>query len=383
MTRPPFGVYIHFPFCRSRCPYCAFTSEVRGEDIQTAYLRAVSREITVRAEDPRFAARSVSSLYFGGGTPSLMAPDDVERLVAAVTDAFAMAPDLEVTLEANPESVELGKLRRLRAAGVNRLSLGWQALRDEQLETLGRIHRRRDNLRAFAEAREAGFANVGVDLIFGIPGQSVSSWKEDLAEAAACGPEHVSAYELTVEEGTRFARDREQGAWSPPTEQERVDMFTAVPEQLVAAGIARYEISNFSRAGRECRHNLDGWRGGDVLGFGASAASHFENARWLNVADVDTYVARLSAGKGVANPAEVLTEDVWAAEDIYLGLRLAEGVPAERRLARVPGPQRSRLAGVLTRAERAGFVESAGGCVKLTQRGLLFADSVFEELLAP
>jgi oxygen-independent coproporphyrinogen-3 oxidase len=383
MTKPPVGVYVHFPFCRSRCPYCAFYSEVRREDVWPDYLAAISREIAARAADPRFAARAVSSLYIGGGTPSLLEPDAVSRLLAEVTAAFAPTADLEVTIEANPESVELEKLRRLRNAGVNRLSLGWQALRDELLEALGRIHCRRDNLRAFSAARDAGFTNVGVDLIFGIPGQGTAGWREDLAETAALGPEHVSAYELTVEEGTQLARARADGTWSAPAEQERVDMFAAVPEQLAAAGIARYEISNFSRPGKQCRHNLDSWRGGDVLGLGVSAASHFENERWLNVADVDAYIVGMSAGGCVANPVERSDELVWAAEDIYLGLRLAEGVQAETRLARVPEPQRSRLVAVLVRAERSGLVTSAGGRARLTARGLLFADSVFEELLAP
>jgi len=375
----PFHVYVHFPFCRSRCPYCAFYFVVGRREAREPYLNAVGRDIERAADDPRFAGRRVATVYFGGGTPSLMPPAAVGGILERIDAAFALEMDAEVSLEANPEGLDEERLRAFRAAGVNRLTLGWQALRAEGLRTLGRIHKPDDAARSLAAARVAGHDNVGVDLIFGRPGQTPEDWTAELAEVVALGPEHVSAYELTVEEGTALARRRSKGRLALPEDDDRADMFEAVDAALAAGGIERYEISNFARPGRECRHNLSGWRGEDLLGVGASAASHVANTRWTNVADLAGYVRRLEAGDDPAAPAEVLDEETWAAEDLYLGLRTTEGIDAEARLGRVPRP--GRLRGVLERARREGLLEAAEARIRLTARGRLLADTVFDELL--
>jgi oxygen-independent coproporphyrinogen-3 oxidase len=215
--------------------------------------------------------------------------------------------------------------------------------------------------------------------MFGLPGQSGEEWRRELGEAAALGPDHVSAYELTMEEGTRFFERRE--ALGLPDEDARADMFEAAEDVLAESGIARYEISNFARPGRECRHNLSGWRSGDCLGVGPSAASHVGNARWTNVRDLDRYVHAMTEGAPVAGPPEVLDEETWAAEDLYLGLRTVLGVDADARLARVPDAARARLRGRVERAVASGLVGREGRTIRLTRRGFLLADSVFEGIL--
>ncbi len=376
----PFGLYVHFPFCSARCHYCAFYFVVGHAPRRAAYVDAVADEILRAPDDGRFAGRPVTSIYFGGGTPSLLPAADVARVIAAARDAFPVAPDAEVSLESNPDGLTAETLSALREAGVNRLTIGWQSLRDEHLKALTRTHDARDNVAALGRARAAGFPNVGVDLIFGAPGQTVEGWREELDEAGGHGVEHVSAYELTLEEGTRLAHRAEAGRFHLADEDDRLAMFEARDEILGRHGIVRYEISNFARPGFECRHNLDGWRGADLLGVGASAASHMGRERWTNVADLDEYLERREAGRPTAVDMERLDDATWAAEDLYLGLRAAEGVDAGARLARIPGPSADRLAAVLERARTDGLLEGDER-VRLTAKGLRLADTVFDALL--
>jgi oxygen-independent coproporphyrinogen-3 oxidase len=378
----PFHLYVHVPFCKSRCPYCAFYFVVGRKDARDPYVQAVREEIAAAAGDRRFGGRTVASVYFGGGTPSLLPPAAIEGILAAVRETFPVDPDVEISLEANPDGLAADTLRALRRAGLNRITLGWQSLRADDLRGLGRTHKPDDAERSLAAARDAGIPNVGVDLMFGLPGRSPENWRADLEQVAAMAPDHVSAYELTVEEGTRYFRRREKGRLTLPDEDARADMFEITDAVLARAGIHRYEISNFARPGRECVHNSAGWRGGDLLGVGASAASHVRNVRWTNVADLDEYVARREAGRGTAEPPEELDAETWAAEDLYLGLRLVDGLDADARLDQVPGGA-PRLRAVLAGAETRGLAERGGAGLRLTRRGRLLADEVFAELLAP
>ncbi len=379
----PIGLYVHFPFCAARCPYCAFYFVVGRKEARAGYVDAVVREIATMARDRRFAGRPVTSVYFGGGTPSLLPAEHVALVLRAARDSFPIAAGAEVSLESNPDGLEPDALSALRDAGLNRLTLGWQALGDARLKTLGRTNRRADNLAAFHDARAAGFENIAVDLMFGTPGETLESWTRELEETAELAPEHVSAYELTVEEGTSFDARRRSGALPLPDEETRAAMFERTDDVLARAGIRRYEISNFAKPGRECRHNREGWRSGDLLGVGASAASHVANSRWSNVADLDEYVARIESGLPAASGegVETLDEATWAAEDLYLGLRLVDGIDADERLARVPEPGRTRLVRALARGTREGLLALEDRRVRLTRRGLLFADAVFDELL--
>ncbi|HMB68018.1 MAG TPA: radical SAM family heme chaperone HemW [bacterium] len=378
----PFHLYVHVPFCKARCPYCAFYFVVGRRDARDSYVDAVRGEIAAAAGDGRFAGRAVASVYFGGGTPSLLAPAAIDGILAAVRETFPVEAGAEISLEANPDGLTVETLRDLRRAGLSRLTLGWQSLRADDLRGLGRTHAPGDTGRSLDAAREAGIPNVGVDLMFGLPGRSPEDWRRDLERVAAMAPDHVSAYELTVEEGTKFFRRREAGRLTLPDEDARADMFEATDDVLAGAGIRRYEISNFARPGMECVHNTGGWRGGDLLGVGASAASHVRNVRWTNVADLDEYVARRSRGDATAEPPEILDEETWAAEDLYLGLRLVDGLDADARLSQVPDGA-PRLQAALADAERRGLLERGGDGIRLTRRGRLLADEVFSALLAP
>jgi oxygen-independent coproporphyrinogen-3 oxidase len=356
---------------------------VGRKEARAGYVAAVIREVASMARDRRYAGRPVASVYFGGGTPSLLQAERVGQVLRAARDSFPIAAGAEVSLESNPDGLEPSALAAFRAAGLNRLTLGWQALDDARLKTLGRTNRCSDNLAAFRDARAAGFENIAVDLMFGTPGETLESWTRELEETADLAPEHVSAYELTVEEGTAFDARQRSGTLPLPDEEARAAMFERTDDVLARAGIRRYEISNFAKPGRECRHNRDGWQSGDLLGVGASAASHVANSRWSNVADLDEYVTRIESGvpAALSESVEALDETTWAAEDLYLGLRLLDGIDADARLARVPEPGRARLVHALSRGTGEGLLAREDRRVRLTRRGLLFADAVFEELL--
>jgi oxygen-independent coproporphyrinogen-3 oxidase len=376
----PFGIYVHFPFCAARCHYCAFYFVVGREEVRDAYLGAVVSEVVRAGADPRFAGRPVDSVYFGGGTPSLMAAGDVGEVLDTVRACFDLRPDAEISVEANPDGLGPERLAGFRAAGVNRITLGWQSLRKDGLKALTRTHGPDDNVRALERARAAGFPSVGVDLIFGGPGQTAEAWLAELDEAAELGPDHLSAYELTLEEGTRLARRAEEGRFELADEDARARMFDGADEVLARHGLVRYEISNFARPGHECRHNLAGWRSGDLLGVGASAASHVTNARWTNLRDVDGYVGAVGGGGDPTAEIEVLDGITWAAEDLYLGLRTSEGIDAGTRLGRVSTGAAEELRRRLEAARHDGLVEG-DPVVRLTRRGRLFADTVFDSLL--
>lgn len=378
---PGIGLYFHFPFCKARCPYCAFYFVVGREERRADYVEALVADLEASAKEPRFAGRRLETIYFGGGTPSLLLVAQIEQLLAAAHQNFAVSTSAEVSLEANPDGLTLGQLQGLRAAGVNRLTLGFQSLDESRQRILGRTNAREDNLRAFELARMAGFENLAIDLLFGVPGQTLDDWRRTLEEVGGLGPDHVSAYELTVEEGTRFEALAARGKLGAPEEETRARMFEMSDDILAAAGIHRYEVSNFARPGHECRHNSEGWRSGDLCGVGASAASHVRNERWSKVAELEEYVRRVRCGEDLRAAVEVLDDQTWAAEDLYLGLRLLEGINFETRIGHVSEPGRSRLGGVIRRAVAAGHLLCEGNRVRLSRRGLLFADSIFEELL--
>jgi oxygen-independent coproporphyrinogen-3 oxidase len=354
---------------------------VGREEKRRAYVDAVLREIVAMACNSDFAGRRVGSIYFGGGTPSLLPVEGLAGILEAVRSHFAVDAGAEISLESNPDGLSLQWLKAVRSLGVNRLTLGWQSLHDSHLRALGRTQRRSENFAAYEMAREAGFENLAVDLIFGVPGQSLAEWRQDLEETAALRPEHVSAYELTLEEGTRFLALHERGRLALPDEETRAAMFESTDEILATSGVVRYEVSNFARPGYECRHNCAGWRSGDLLGVGASAASHVSNRRWTNVADLDEYVRRIDSGESPALPEEILDDATWAAEDLYLGLRLLEGMNAKMRLANVSEPGKTRLSSVIENAISNGLIAGDDSRVHLTRSGLLLADTVFEELL--
>jgi oxygen-independent coproporphyrinogen-3 oxidase len=377
-----FGVYVHVPFCASRCGYCDFntyTAEELGGGVgRESYVEAVLAELAlarrVLADAP---PRRVDTVFVGGGTPTLLPTDDLARILDGIDRAWGLAADAEVTTEANPESVTPRSLRALRAAGYTRISLGMQSAAPGVLAILDRRHTPGRATAAAAEARDAGFAHVNLDLIYGTPGESAEDFAASLAQVIAAGVDHVSAYALIVEDGTRLAARMRRGELPYPSDDVAADRYLAAEAALSAAGFAWYEVSNWARsAGDRCRHNLLYWTGADWWGLGPGAHSHVGGVRWWNVKHPTTYAKRLAEGASPGLAREVLTPAEAHTEDVMLRLRLATGLPlAVLDDAGRAGARRALTAGLLD-PER-----YAAGRAVLTLRGRLLADAVVRDLL--
>ena len=297
----PFALYVHIPFCTAKCTYCDFNSYAGQDSLMAAYTDAVVREAGLWAH--HLAGRKAETVFFGGGTPSLLPIDLMERIVAALRDRFELAAAAEISLEANPGSVDLAHLEGLRAAGFNRISFGVQSFHGAELRQLERIHDAREVEDAVRWAGAAGFENVNLDLIYGLAGQSLAAWKTNLETGLALTPAHLSLYALTLEEGTPLTRDVGRGRSAGPDLDLQADMFEWSRERLAAAGFRYYEVSNWARPGRECRHNLVYWRNGDWLGLGAGAHSHLAGERFAAAASPSRYVALVERGAAAGAPA--------------------------------------------------------------------------------
>ena len=384
-SAPSLGLYIHVPFCQAKCAYCDFASVAGRAELFAGYTAAVCDELRRRpgllAGD---AGRSfsVETLYIGGGTPSILPAPLMQTILQTVRAAYPLTADAEITVEVNPGATDAAGLTALRDAGVNRLSVGVQSFDDAELHLLGRIHDRRRARETLEAARRAGFDNLNLDLIFGLPGQNMAVWEASLTTALDVGPEHLSLYALTVEEHTPLARRIAAGALPPPDEDLAADMYLRASELLASAGYAQYEISNWAKPGRAARHNLATWRNGDYLGFGPAAHSHLSRRRWWNVADPQDYIARMVAGVSPMDGEEQLDRSADMAETMLLGLRLVrEGVEIGRFMAiygetpaQVYGPIFERLVG-------RGLLELTAERIRLTPAGRLLGNQVFMEFL--
>ncbi|SFP66917.1 radical SAM family heme chaperone HemW [Sphingomonas rubra] len=376
-TAAPLALYVHWPFCVSKCPYCDFNSHVRASIDQDAWRAAMLADL--HHEAALTPGRPVGSIFFGGGTPSLMPPETVAALLRAADQAWGFAPDVEITLEANPSSVEAARFADLAAAGVNRVSLGLQALDDDALRFLGRAHDAAEGLAAL-DVAQGVFARASIDLITARPGQPLSSWEAELARALALGTEHISLYQLTVEPGTRFATEEREGRLVLPDGDAAADLFEATRAMTAAAGLPAYETSNHARPGAESRHNLTYWRYGDYLGVGPGAhgrrgalatVRHRKPENWLAA------VARNGHGLQIEDPLAPATR---ATEALVMGLRLAEGVDLSRIAALAGGtapidaPAEARLAAH-------GLVAREGSRLRVTDAGALLLDAILAELV--
>ncbi|MEP7738145.1 radical SAM family heme chaperone HemW [Nocardioides sp. 31GB23] len=379
-----FGLYVHVPFCTVRCGYCDFNTYTAEELGPAGGAPGASRATYAQAAvaEVRRARRvlgerdlPVSTIFFGGGTPTLLSPEDLGSVVAAAEQEFGLAPDVEVTTESNPDSVDAASLERLRQVGINRVSFGMQSQVPHVLEVLDRTHDPRRVPAVVEWARAAGIEQVSLDLIYGTPGESQADWATSVEAAVACEPDHVSAYSLIVEDGTALARRVRRGELPMPDEDDLADKYALADERLVAAGLGWYEVSNWSTgAATRCRHNLLYWTGGDWWGVGPGAHSHVGGVRWWNVKHPAAYADRIGADRSPAQAREVLGAEDRRVERVLLELRLREGLdvgvldPAGR--AAVPGL-----------AARGLLVERAGR-VALTERARLLADGVVRELLS-
>jgi putative oxygen-independent coproporphyrinogen III oxidase len=374
------GIYLHVPFCTTRCGYCDFNTYTAAElgarpgASRTGYLQAVTAELDLAARVLGPGAPPVSTIFVGGGTPTLLPPGDLGQLVTAVERRFGLNADAEITTESNPESVSASDLARLRDAGFTRISFGMQSAVPAVLATLDRVHSPGRPAQAVGEARAAGFGQVSLDLIYGTPGESLADWETSLAAALAVRPDHLSAYALIVEPGTRLAARIRRGELAMTDEDDLADKYLLAEDRLTAAGYTAYEVSNWatSAAGR-CRHNLRYWRGDHWWGIGPGAHSHVGGVRWWNVKHPDAYAARLGSGASPAYAREVLTAEQRRTERVLLELRLREGLPVDV----LTPTEQLRIPDLIAR----NLAEVEGDRLVLTLRGRLLADGVVRDLL--
>lgn len=369
---PAAGVYIHVPFCKSRCSYCDFATDVyRSGDAVERYVEALCSEIGSVNES---RIRNLDTIYFGGGTPSLLTPVQVERILNSVNSVFSVADNAEVTMEMNPATVTAESLAGYRELGVNRASFGVQTFNDRDLKLLARGHDANDARTTFKLLREAGFDNISFDLIAGLPGQTMDDWRRNLGEAVSMSPEHLSLYLLEIHEGTPLAEQVRSSRRNAIDDERAAEMYELMIDALSDAGYQQYEISNFARPGFESRHNTKYWKLEPVYGFGVSAHSFDGVERYANERDTNAYVRIIESGAD----AEVFREQIdEAAEYAFLGLRLNEGIDINDYARRFAGDLLLQGA----RALENGLLETAGGRIRLTRKGMLFSNEVFAEFV--
>jgi putative oxygen-independent coproporphyrinogen III oxidase len=381
----PFGVYVHVPFCRTRCGYCDFNTYTAAElgaragqnhVSQAAYHDLVAQEVDLAAKVLPARGTPASTVFFGGGTPTLLAPGQLGAVIGKIAESFGLAQDAEVTVEANPETVGPAELEQLRAAGVTRLSFGMQSAVPHVLRVLDREHQPGRPLDCVRWARAAGFEHVSLDLIYGTPGESDDDWRRSLAAAIEAGPDHVSAYALIVEDGTRLAAKVRRGEIAAPDDDAMADRYLIADEMLSAAGLTWYELSNWAKSDKsQSRHNLLYWTGGEWWGFGPGAHSHVGGVRWWNVKHPSAYAARLSAGRSPAAARERLTAAERSMEEIMLRARLAEGLPLTLLTGTALAESERMVDDRLI--DRSAY---AAGRLVLTLKGRLLADAVVRDL---
>ena len=366
------GIYVHVPFCRRKCPYCDFYS-VSETDWLPAYLDALSEEIRL-AEKPE---GPYDTVYFGGGTPSMIDADQMERLLDKIYTRFDIAANAEITLEANPGTVSADLLKRYRAAGINRINIGVQSFNDERLRFLGRIHSGAQSVEALRQARDAGFDNIGLDLIYGLPGQKAAGWRKELSAALKFSPEHLSCYLLTYPSGTPMADALHQKRFTPLSEDACGDLFIQTHDFLIDKGYDHYEISNFAASEeKRSRHNQKYWRHAPYIGLGPAAHSYWHHRRHWNVSSVKQYVATIQSGRLPVEDREALTTEQEMMEAVYLGLRCAEGLGLESFATRFGVDFKDKFQAVLAQYQAEGYVTANDGRCALTRQGLLYADSI-------
>ena len=384
------SLYVHIPFCLRKCRYCDFLSAPQTDIDRERYVKALIREIKTQKDCP--AGRPVDTVFFGGGTPSVLSADQIGRIIDALREVFLILPDAEVSLETNPGTADFEKLSAFKEAGINRLSMGVQSMHDEELHLLGRIHTAEQALEAFKTARAAGFDNINIDLMSALPGQTFDSWADSLRQAVEWRPEHISAYSLIIEPGTPFSALYDAGELPPfPDEETDRKMYHYTREYLAQHGYGRYEISNYALKGRECRHNSGYWTGHPYLGFGIGAASYVNGARFSNITDFETYSVEMEKA-GI--PAEIeqvygkvrteihsLTEQEKMEEFMFLGLRMTAGVKTSDFASRFGKSLDEVYGDVIRRHLAQGLLQRTPEGFCLTERGTDVSNYVMADYL--
>lgn len=375
MTR---GLYVHIPFCVRKCPYCDFYS-TEDTSRKDAYKYALVREIRMRTYSVAHA--SFDTVYFGGGTPTTLEPMDVEHILEALHLNFSILPNPEITIEANPGTIPEKTLKALKSAGVNRINIGVQSFNDENLSFLGRIHSSSQAARALYAAQKAGFENIGLDLIYGLPGQNKGSWQKDLAAAAAFSPSHISCYMFTLEPGTKMYADMEAGGFSMPAEDRVSAMFIQASKFLGSRGYEHYEISNFSSSAQtRSQHNQKYWQNIPYMGLGPSAHSYIEPERFWNTKTLESYISLLESGILPTKETEQLSSSQLMLEALYLGLRRCEGIDIREFEDRFKTDFKNIFAPTLDRFTDSGHMFLDTTSCRLTLQGMLYLDAIAEQL---
>lgn len=377
----PIGLYIHVPFCIKKCNYCDFVSYPHEVELAGAYVQALEKEMFFHASRMTKQQRILKSVYIGGGTPSCLSGDLLSIILKNCRKHFRFSPDAEITVECNPGTVDTEKFYELGNSGVNRISMGVQAYQSHMLSILGRVHNWQDVVKAVKSCREAGINNLSLDLIFGIPGQTMGDWRESLSNIIALAPEHISAYNLKIEADTPLHREVASGRLIPCDEDLEVEMFRYAIEFLYNNGYKHYEISNFAQPGRESRHNLTYWLNEDYLGLGPAAHSMINGSRFSNLESVELYIRRLKNWDSVIDATSRLTREEHISETVFLRLRLMEGLDMEQfehryglNFGEYYSKQLEKLTGL-------GLVEINGKNLRLTESGLFLANEVFAEFI--
>jgi oxygen-independent coproporphyrinogen-3 oxidase len=369
----PLGIYVHIPFCSAICNYCNFNRGLYDADLKTRYVEALRTEI---ARSHESAGRTADTIFFGGGTPSLLEPDEIAAIIQSVRDNIDLDQHSEITLETNPETIDRDKLERFRAAGVNRLSFGVQSFQDDELERLGRIHSADRARAAVREARAAGFDNVSLDLMMWLPGQSVEHWLANVDALIAAQPDHASLYLLELYPNAPLKEDMARAGWSLAPDEDAAEMYLQAMDRLEAAGFRQYEISNVARPGRESRHNLKYWTDGEWLAFGCGAHGTVAGIRRKNVAATTDYIERVMRGNDAVAERRVLSDDDRVAEALFTGLRLSAGIDLEAFAARYGVDVWARYGDELRPFVEAGWLVREGPMFRLTRTGMLMANEV-------
>lgn len=372
--RTPLELYIHIPFCVQKCQYCDFLSGPSNQNTRDRYIEVLLAEIqAVRGVE----TYEIVSAFIGGGTPSILKAEAIASIMETIQKKFYFSPDAEITIEANPGTVDLEKLKSYRRTGINRLSLGLQSSDPTELKMLGRIHTYEEFLQSYHQAREAGFDNINIDMMFAIPGQTVDAWRAHLRQVAELKPEHISAYSLIIEEGTPFA-ERELDL---PDEETEYQMYEDTAAVLAAYGYHQYEISNYAKDGYACRHNIGYWKRTEYLGLGLGASSLLKGSRFSNTRDMQEYLAFSKDTERIRKDVTMLSRKDQIEEFMYLGLRMTEGI-SENDFEQNFGQKLDHIYGpVLQKYKETGFLEKTGSNWRFTRKGIHVSNHILAEFL--
>lgn len=392
-NRTPTSIYIHIPFCVKKCPYCDFNSYGVGNDepaLAEAYTEAVCRELKFYL-DNCWLNRELCSVFFGGGTPSLLSADKLGSMLGVIRDNISLSSDIEVTIEANPGTVQeqlgLEKLAQLRELGFNRISFGSQSFSKRKLELLGRLHSPEDIIKAVGNARAAGFRRLNLDLIFGVKGETQIDYEEDILKTIAISPEHISAYSLTIEPGTEFGKLEKRGLRMVETEEIQADLFEQTQSALRSNSYLQYEVSNYSKVNEECRHNLHYWRRGNYLGIGAGAHGFLSDSisqwgkRWFNIPKPEHYIERVQKRLTGHHAEENLTIEQAKIEFISLALRTGRGLIIEHYNSQFNESFCDKYSNAISSGVEHRVLEECEGSIRVTNRGFILVNSVVEKFL--